>query len=51
MTGKCVRLQFEKSLIDWQNVDWHLVTLYMKMHEKFWEKDELEMIERYLPKR
>ena len=36
-TGKSVRKQFEKSPIEWQNVDWELVSLYVKLHESFWK--------------
>ena len=35
-TSMAVRKQIEKSKISWQNVNWHLVTLYIKLNEKFW---------------
>ena len=49
MTGKCVREQFEKSPIDWQQVDWKLVTLYVKLNENFWKESELSEVRKYLP--
>ena len=50
-TGVAVRNEFSKSQIDWQNVDWRLVTLYLKLNEKYWTKNELKSVEKYLPKR
>ena len=51
MTGKCVREQFKKSTIEWQNVDWKLVALYVKLHQNLLVKGELSEIEKYLPER
>ena len=51
MTGKCVREQFKKSTIEWQNVDWKLVALYVKLHQNLWVKGELSEIEKCLPER
>ena len=50
-TGKCVRKQFEKSSISWQNIDWELVTLYVKLNENYWRKEDLADIKKYLPVR
>jgi len=51
MTGRCVRKQFAKTSVDWQNVDWRLVTLYVKLHEMYWKGDELSAVRKYLPER
>ena len=51
MTGRCVRKQFQKSAIKWENVDLKLVTLYIKLHKKFWKGPELSEIKKYLPER
>ena len=51
MTGKCVRNQFAKSTIKWENVDWKLVTLYVKLNEKYWKGNELSEIRKYLPEK
>ena len=48
-TGKSVRKQFEKSSIEWKNVDWGLVTLYVKLHENYWSESELRDTRKYLP--
>ena len=50
-TGKAVRRQFEKSPINWENVDWKLVSLYVKIQEKYWEEKDLSDIKMYLPER
>ena len=50
-TGQSVRKQFTKSLIHWKNVDWKLVTLYVKSHEHLWVNNELNNVYKYLPKR
>ena len=31
-TGKAIRTQFEKTKVVWENVDWRLLTLYVKLH-------------------
>ena len=43
-TGKAVRNQFAKSSITWDNVDWKMLTLYVKLHEYYWKEDELNYI-------
>ena len=50
-TGEAVRIQFAKSEINWTNVDWRQVTLYVKLQEAYWTNVELKDIEMYLPKR
>ena len=51
-TSKAVRNQFVKSKVEWSNVDWRLVTLYIKLNEPFWTNDRLyNEIKKYLPKR
>ena len=50
-TRKAVHSQFAKSRIQWENIDWKLVTLYVKMHEKYWKGGELDEIRKYLPTR
>ena len=50
-TGQSVRKQFSKSQIHWNNIDWKLITLYVKSHEKLWVNGELRNISKYLPKR
>ena len=51
MTGKCVRRQFSKSPIEWVNIDWKLLTLYVKMHENYWKNVELSEVLKYLPEK
>ena len=48
-TGKAVRSQFAKSKIVWDNVDWKMLTLYIKLHEYYWKENELEDVLPYLP--
>ena len=48
-TGKAVRAQFEKTKVVWENIDWRLLTLYVKLHEYYWKEDELKPIQAYLP--
>ena len=51
-TCMAVRKQIEKSKISWQNVNWRLITLYIKLNEKFWEGDKsLDSIKMLLPTR
>ena len=50
-TGESVRKQFSKSNIKWNNVDWNLVTLYVKCHEHIWRNNEINEIKKYLPNR
>ena len=40
-TGRAVRSQFEKSDITWQNIDWKLLTLYVKLNENYWKESEI----------
>ena len=40
-TRKAVRNQFVKSKVEWSNVDWRLVTLYIKLNEPFWTNDRV----------
>ena len=47
-TGKAVRKHFKKSPIKWHNVDWRLLTLYIKIHEKHWTCGELDSLKKYL---
>ena len=51
MTGKCLRRQFSKSPIEWVNIDWKLLTLYVKMHENYWKNGELSEVLKYLPEK
>ena len=51
LSGKAIREQFEKSVICWNIVDWKLVTLYVKLQEKYWTNGELKSVNMYLPKR
>ena len=51
LSGKAIREQFAKSKISWNNIDWKLVTLYIKLQEKFWVNGELNPVKMYLPKR
>ena len=48
-SGKAVRRQFEKSPILWQNVDLKLLSLYLKLNEKFWTEGELDPVRKFLP--
>jgi len=50
-SGIAVREQFEKSEITWQNIDWKEITLYVRLNENYWKENELEKVEKYLPKR
>jgi len=51
LSGKAIREQFAKSKICWTNIDWKLVTLYIKLQESFWSENELDPVRIYLPKR
>ena len=50
-TGRAVRRQFEKSKIKWTNIDWKLITLYIKLHENQWKNETIRDIKKYLPNR
>ena len=50
-TGEAVRIQFAKSNITWENIDWKLLALYVKLHDYYWKGDELDPILSYLPTR
>ena len=50
-TGESVRKQITKSPIKWNNINWDLVTLYVKCHENIWKHNELKEIYKYLPER
>ena len=50
-TGLAIRKQFMKSPIKWNNIDWRLATLYIKMNESYWKNGELDRIRKYLPER
>ena len=43
-TGIAVREQFAKLKVTWENIDWKMLTLYVKLHESYWKWDELEGI-------
>ena len=48
-TGKAVRNQIMKSKIEWRNVNWKLMTLFIKLHENLWDESTLKDIRKYLP--
>ena len=48
-TGKAVREQVRKSTVKWNNINWRPLTLYIKMHENYWTKGELDKVRKYLP--
>ena len=50
-TGIACRKQIEKSEISWENVNWRLVAMYVKLHENYWTENELKDVRLYLPKR
>ena len=51
-TSIAVRKQVEKSVIEWKDIDWRLITLYIKLNEKFWELDKsYETIKMFLPEK
>ena len=43
-TGIAVREQFAKSKVIWENIDWRMLTLYVKLHEHYWKGGELEKV-------
>ena len=43
-TGQSVRKQIAKSPIKWNNIDWKLITLYIKSHENIWKKDNYKIL-------
>ena len=50
-TGISVRKHFMKSRVKWLNVDWKLVSMYIKLHESYWTKNELDRVRKLLPVR
>ena len=49
-SGEAIRKQFTKSGIYWTNIDWRMITLYIKLQDKYWNKNELKDVEMYLPR-
>ena len=50
-TGEAVRQQFKKSKVKWENVDWRLITMYVKLQENYWKNNELNGVKLFLPTR
>ena len=48
LTGKAVKEQIIKSTIQWENIDWNLLTLYLKINEGYWKNcqvfDSIKML-------
>ena len=50
-TGLAVREQFEKSIINWENIDWKYISLYISLQEKYWKNGEIDSVRKFLPVR